>query len=191
MNGQNRWLYLIKRMVYRFFDDGIPQSAAELSYFLLFSMFPLLMFVNSMLAQLDLSIEGMQPVLEMLPKSLQQLIGGYIQQLTGTPSFSPMIVGLGLTLYFLSRAVRSMMRTVNDIYHVEISRGMVKDVLISFGITAGARCRRTNHHPRCTEISAGAAGCDGRTARCQLLGDDHVYFRVPHAVQQGRAQSAP
>ena len=53
MNGQNRWLYLIKRMVYRFFDDGIPQSAAELSYFLLFSMFPLLMFVNSMLAQLD------------------------------------------------------------------------------------------------------------------------------------------
>ena len=64
MNGQNRWLYLIKRMVYRFFDDGIPQSAAELSYFLLFSMFPLLMFVNSMLAQLDLSIEGMQPVLE-------------------------------------------------------------------------------------------------------------------------------
>ena len=137
MNGQNRWLYLIKRMVYRFFDDGIPQSAAELSYFLLFSMFPLLMFVNSMLAQLDLSIEGMQPVLEMLPKSLQQLIGGYIQQLTGTPSFSPMIVGLGLTLYFLSRAVRSMMRTVNDIYHVEISRGMVKDVLISFGITAG------------------------------------------------------
>ena len=37
---------------------------------------------NSMLAQLDLSIEGMQPVLEMLPKSLQQLIGGYIQQLT-------------------------------------------------------------------------------------------------------------
>ena len=76
MNGQNRWLYLIKRMVYRFFDDGIPQSAAELSYFLLFSMFPLLMFVNSMLAQLDLSIEGMQPVLEMLPKSLQQLIGG-------------------------------------------------------------------------------------------------------------------
>lgn len=137
MNGQNRWLYLIKRMVYRFFDDGIPQSAAELSYFLLFSMFPLLMFVNSMLAQLDLSIEGMQPVLEMLPKSLQQLIGGYIQQLTSTPSFSPMIVGLGLTLYFLSRAVRSMMRTVNDIYHVEISRGMVKDVLISFGITAG------------------------------------------------------
>ena len=137
MNGQNRFFYLVKRMIYRYFSDGIPQAAAELSYFLLFSMFPLLMFVNSILAQLDITLEGITPVLEMLPKSLQRLITGYLAQLSGTPSFSPMLIGIGLTLYFLSRAVRSMMRTVNDIYHVEVTRGMVKDVLISLGITAG------------------------------------------------------
>lgn len=137
MNGQNRVAYLVKRMVYRYFADGIPQAAAELSYFLLFSMFPLLMFVNSILARLDISIEGIAPVLEMLPRTLRQLITTYLNQLSGTPSFSPMLIGIGLTLYFLSRAVRSMMRTVNDIYHVEVSRGMVKDVLISLGITAG------------------------------------------------------
>ena len=137
MNGQNRLFYLDKRMIYRYFSDGIPQAAAELSYFLLFSMFPLLMFVNSILAQLDITLEGITPVLEMLPKSLQRLITGYLAQLSGTPSFSPMLIGIGLTLYFLSRAVRSMMRTVNDIYHVEVTRGMVKDVLISLGITAG------------------------------------------------------
>lgn len=137
MNGQNRLFYLVKRMIYRYFTDGIPQAAAELSYFLLFSMFPLLMFVNSILAQLDITLEGITPVLEMLPKSLQRLITGYLAQLSGTPSFSPMLIGIGLTLYFLSRAVRSMMRTVNDIYHVEVTRGMVKDVLISLGITAG------------------------------------------------------
>ena len=137
MNGQNRLFYLVKRMIYRYFSDGIPQAAAELSYFLLFSMFPLLMFVNSILAQLDITLEGITPGLEMLPKSLQRLITGYLAQLSGTPSFSPMLIGIGLTLYFLSRAVRSMMRTVNDIYHVEVTRGMVKDVLISLGITAG------------------------------------------------------
>ena len=137
MNGQNRLFYLVKRMIYRYFSDGIPQAAAELSYFLLFSMFPLLMFVNSILAQLDITLEGITPVLEMLPKSLQRLITGYLAQLSGTPSFSPMLIGIGLTLYFLSRAVRSMMRTVNDISHVEVTRGMVKDVLISLGITAG------------------------------------------------------
>ena len=137
MNGQKRVAYLVKRMVYPNFADGTPQAAAELSYFLLFSMFPLLMFVNSILARLDISIEGITPVLEMLPRTLRQLITTYLNQLSGTPSFSPMLIGIGLTLYFLSRAVRSMMRTVNDIYHVEVSRGMVKDVLISLGITAG------------------------------------------------------
>ncbi len=100
-------------------------------------MFPLLMFVNSVLAQLDISIESIQPVLELLPKSLQQLITSYLAQLSNSPSFSPMLIGIVLTLYFLSRAVRSMMRTVNDIYHVEVQRGVLRDVLISFGITAG------------------------------------------------------
>lgn len=137
MNGQNRFFYLVKRMVYRYFSDGIPQAAAELSYFLLFSLFPLLIFLNALLARLNLSIEGIEPVLEMLPKSLQQLIISYLDQLAATPPVSPMLIGIGLTLYFLSRAVRSMMRTVNDIYHVEVARGMIWDVLISFGITAG------------------------------------------------------
>lgn len=137
MNGQNRFFYLVKRMVYRYFSDGIPQAAAELSYFLLFSIFPLLIFLNAVLARLNLSMEGIEPVLDMLPKSLQQLIVSYLNQLAETPPVSPMLIGIGLTLYFLSRAVRSMMRTVNDIYHVEVARGMVWDVLISFGITAG------------------------------------------------------
>lgn len=137
MNGQNRIVYLIKRMVYRYFSDGIPQAAAELSYFLLFSMFPLLMFVNALLARLHLSRGSIETVLDMLPKTLQQLIVSYLDQLAATPPVSPMLIGIALTLYFLSRAVRSMMRTVNDIYHVEVARGMVRDVLISFGITAG------------------------------------------------------
>ena len=85
MNGQNRWLYLIKRMVYRFFDDGIPQSAAELSYFLLFSMFPLLMFVNSMLAQLDLSSRECSRCWNAAEKSAAAHRRLY-SALTGTPS---------------------------------------------------------------------------------------------------------
>ncbi|MDO5141778.1 MAG: YihY/virulence factor BrkB family protein [Eubacteriales bacterium] len=136
MNGRNRWVYLIERMVHRYFADGIPQAAAELSYFLLFSLFPLLMFFNALLSRLDLSLDDLQPALEMLPMSLRQLITGYLAQIADKPAFIS-LVSIGMTLYFLSRAVRSMMRTVNDIYHVEISRGLVQNVLLSLGITAG------------------------------------------------------
>lgn len=137
MNGQNRAVYLVKRMIFRFFDDGIPQAAAALSYFLLFSLFPLLMFANALLAQLNLSIDGSTAVLEFLPESLRTLIVSYLGYLGSQPSVSPMIFGIVMTLYFLSRAVRSMMRTVNDIYHIEIHRAVWVDVLISFAITAG------------------------------------------------------
>ena len=84
-----------------------------------------------------------------------------------------MLIGIVLTLYFLSRAVRSMMRTVNDIYHVEVQRGVLRDVLISFGITAGfsgigrlqlysGGCGTDDHpHPAAADASAaGGAGFD-------------------------------
>lgn len=137
MNGQNRAVYLVKRMVFRYFDDAIPQAAAALSFFLLFSLFPLLMFANALLAQLNISIDGIQSVLELLPGSLRAMIESYLGYLGTQRSVSLMVVGLALTLYFLSRAVRSMMRTVNDIYHIEIQRAVWVDVLISFAITAG------------------------------------------------------
>ena len=54
LNGQNRLVYLVRRMVLRFFSDGIPQAAAALSYFLLFSLLPLVMFVNALVARLSI-----------------------------------------------------------------------------------------------------------------------------------------
>ena len=137
MNGQNRLVYLVRRMVLRFFSDGIPQAAAALSYFLLFSLLPLLMFVNALVARLGISIEDFRPVFELMPKSLQELILSYFEQITATPSFSPLLIGTLLTLYFLSRAVRSIMRTVDGIYRVEGHRRAVLDILLSFAMTAG------------------------------------------------------
>lgn len=104
-------------MVVRFFEDGISQAAAALSYFLLFSMLPLLMFVGAIIGRLNISVEDFRPVFELMPKSLQELILSYFGQLSVSPSFSPMLIGTLLTLYFLSRAVL--------------------DILLSFAMTAG------------------------------------------------------
>ena len=198
MNGQNRWLYLIKRMVYRFFDDGIPQSAAELSYFLLFSLLPLLMFVNALVARLGISIEDFRPVFELMPKSLQELILSYFEQITATPSFSPLLIGTLLTLYFLSRAVRSIMRTVDGIYRVEVHRRAVLDILLSFAMTAGflrrvqlCACRRRTHAAASAAAGAADPCTDSRGgARHGLLDDDRHRIRVPHAVQPHRPEPA-
>ena len=120
-----------------FFSDGIPQAAAALSYFLLFSLLPLLMFVNALVARLSISIEDFRPVFELMPKSLQELILSYFEQITATPSFSPLLIGTLLTLYFLSRAVRSIMRTVEASTASRVHRRALLDILLSFAMTAG------------------------------------------------------
>ena len=111
MNGQNRLVYLVRRMVLRFFSDGIPQAAAALSYFLLFSLLPLLMFVNALVARLSISIEDFRPVFELMPKSLQELILSYFEQITATPSFSPLLT-FAMTAGFLLTVVCSFVLAV-------------------------------------------------------------------------------
>ena len=50
---------------------------------------------------------------------------------------SLLVTSILMTLYFFSRAVRSMMHTVNEIYRVETSRGAIWNFLLSLGMTAG------------------------------------------------------
>lgn len=131
-------LYVIKRMVQRYFDERIPQSAAELAYFLLFSIFPLLVFVNYVLSRLNLPVESILSALELLPRSVQTIIGTYFEHLSQMDgSISPLLTGIALTLISLSRAVRSVMYTVGDIYHIEVRRTGVRSIVTSVFFSAG------------------------------------------------------
>ena len=110
---------IVRRVVRQYFKLGIPQSAAELSYFLLFSFCPILMFLTAALARINLSEETIYTFTQLLPESIQLMIQGYIDYISNQPSIRPLLVGTLLTLYFLARAVRSMMYTIYQIYDIE------------------------------------------------------------------------
>lgn len=128
---------IVSLLFRRFFSDGVAQSAAELSYFLLFTLCPILMFLTSLLAQVHLPEDGMQALLQFVPKELQQLVQSYMAHIYEMPKVQPMIVGTGLTLLFLSRAVRSMMGTLNDIYRVHKRRDTLYRAVVSLLMAAG------------------------------------------------------
>ena len=48
-------LQVIRQLVKRYFRDHVGQSAAELAYYLLFSLFPLLIFIYAAISMLHLS----------------------------------------------------------------------------------------------------------------------------------------
>lgn len=137
MHASNRLSYVLRQMFRRYFADGVSQSAAELAYFLLFSLFPLLMFLNSVLARMELSAESLSAVTQVLPHSVQAIIGSYLEYISAQPSISPLIIGICLTLFFLSRAIRSLMRTANRIYRKELRAGGLYQGMLSLLFTAG------------------------------------------------------
>ncbi len=137
MSVGKRIFYVLRQMFRRYFSDGVSQSAAELAYFLLFSVAPLLMFLNSVLAQMNISADSLEIVVRMLPKSVQQLILTYFEYIRNHPAISPMIIGIVLTLYFMSRAMASLVRTANRLYRVEVRRSGIYQRLLSVLMTAG------------------------------------------------------
>lgn len=128
---------IIRNMIKRYFKLGISQSAAELSYFLLFSFCPILMFLTAVLAQINLSEQTIYTFTQLLPESIQNMIQGYIDYISSQPSIRPMLAGTLLTIYFLSRAVRSMIYTINQIYGIEEHRGVKYRWIMSFVFTSG------------------------------------------------------
>lgn len=137
MTKKRNAVWVLRQFIGRYFSEGVPQAAAELSYFLLFSFCPILMFTTAVLARINLSERAINALIRFLPESVQAMIHGYIEYLASQPRLSPLILGTALTIYFLSRAVRSLMRTVNNIYGVHRRRGTVYQFLMSFAFTGG------------------------------------------------------
>ena len=137
MAAKRGFIWVLRQFITRYFSEGVPQASAELSYFLLFSFCPILMFVTSVLARINLSDESISTFTQFLPASVQSVIHGYMDYLATQPTISPMMIGTVLTIYFLSRAVRSLMRTINEIYRVRGRTGTLYQVILSVAFTCG------------------------------------------------------
>ena len=137
MEKKRNILWVLRHLAVLYFTENIPQAAAELSYFLLFSFCPILMFITAGFSLLNLSKDEIEMVTRFLPISVQSIIRSYMTYLAWQPRISPMLIGTVLTIYFLSRAVRSLMHKVNEIYHVRERKGMVYQVVLSLVFTCG------------------------------------------------------
>ena len=116
MSKKDQGLFVAARMLGRTLQDGVSRSAAELAFYLLFSLFPIIMVLNSLLAMIRIPRTDLIEVTAVLPEAVQAIILGYMDYRSAAPVVRPLFLGSGLTLLFLSRAVRSMMHTFGDIY---------------------------------------------------------------------------
>lgn len=109
----------LTRTVERYLFHGVGQEAAALAYYLLFMIFPLLIFLSSLLGLLELDISGIiQGLTPLLPAGVVDVIESYLSYVSQTSSRAMLWFGLVFTIYFPMRAADCLMTAVRRAYHL-------------------------------------------------------------------------
>ena len=103
----------------RYFNHTVAHEAAALAYYLLFMLFPLMIFFSSLLGLLELDVSGIILSLQhLLPSGVLDVLESYLLYVGQTSSRNMLWFGLVFTIYFPMRAADCLMTSVRKAYHL-------------------------------------------------------------------------
>lgn len=110
----------LRLLIARFFDHNVGRNAASLAYYLVFALFPLLIFISNLLGLLDLNVTAItQALQQFLPKDIVGLVETYLDHVSHTSSHTLLWFSLVFTVWFPMRAVKGLMDDVRLAYHLD------------------------------------------------------------------------
>jgi len=138
--GNLSWKELAKRVWSEVNEDDIFGRAAQLSYYFLLALFPLLLFITAVLGQFaDAGSELRQNLLNLLgsvvPQEAGDLINETIEKVEEGSGGGKISFGILATLWAASNGMTAICQTLNVAYEVEETRPWWKVRLISLGLT--------------------------------------------------------
>lgn len=130
----------ICEMTVVYFDKHVSRSAAELAYFLVLTVFPILICINALFSQLHLDLAHLLRSMDhFLPPGVTSVLNDYLNYLSLNQSPGMFAAGLFATILLASAAVRALMNIMEDIYGSALFRGLwraVASVVISILLLA-------------------------------------------------------
>ena len=119
-----RAVYLLAR---RFLRHNVGAQSAALAFYLLFMLFPFLIFISALLGMLHLDVAGILAALaEFLPTQVVDVVEVYLTYVGSSPSPQLMLFGLVFSIYFPMRATNALMRSVRTAYHLGPAHGVAQ-----------------------------------------------------------------
>ncbi len=110
----------LRLLINNFFDHNVGKNAAALAYYLLFALFPLLIFLSNLLGLLDLNVAAITHALQQfMPKDVVGIIESYLDYVSQTSSHSLLWFSLVFSIWFPMRAIKGLMDDVRLAYHLD------------------------------------------------------------------------
>ena len=135
------WRGLFKRLYQEYENNEVGDSAAAISYYLVFSLFPFLFFLATLTAYIPYASVSTDGLLEraraFLPSEAMGIVETHLRGLVGSPRPHLLTLGLAAALYSASCAVDALRKGLNLAYDVKESRPLWKTALLAFGMTVG------------------------------------------------------
>jgi membrane protein len=116
---------LLRRVFSEINKDDVWGDSAQLAYYYLFSLFPFLMFLASLLAYIpipDLMQQIMTMIGEFVPAEALDVVQDNVSDLLSRPRGSLLSVGILLALWSASSAIAAISSSLNKAYGVKESR---------------------------------------------------------------------
>jgi membrane protein len=138
-HGQS-WQSVAKRVWSDISKDKIFSHAAELAYYFLLALFPLLLFLTSLIGVVIGSGTGLRHSLfnylgKVLPSSASQLVSDTVFEVSSASGGGKLSFGILAALWAASNGMGAISQSLNAAYHVEESRSWWKQRLIAVGLT--------------------------------------------------------
>lgn len=130
----HRLTLFIVRLITIYLRKKVPRSAAEMSYHIIFSIFPLLICIHWFLGLLHLNYdETIQFLREFLPIDMVNIIVDYLEYIAKYQSNALLYAGLFMLITPFAAALRALKSVINSIYSRGRASQNILDYLLSFG----------------------------------------------------------
>ena len=125
-----------KTLSYNFIAIDLFGLSAQIAYFLLFSLFPFLLFLLSIIPYFNIDTSVIADGLSMyLPYDVATFIMSFINDIFESKSFTLLSIGLLTTIYSASSAINSIMNVLDNLYNGQTTRNFLRTRIYSILIT--------------------------------------------------------
>lgn len=131
-------LQLLKELYRRFLDDEVTALGAQMTYYLILSFFPFLIFLLTLTAYTPIATEQFAAdLVSVMPESAQELVLSIYEDVIVRSSPTLLSFGMIAGLWTASSGMMAMFRTLNKAYDEEEHRSYLKVRLLAMLYTAG------------------------------------------------------
>ena len=117
-------------MLRRYLGHGVSGQSAALAFYMLFTMFPLLIFFSALLGLLHLEQrELLEDLGRLLPEEVVDFVVAYLSYAARNSSVRLLLFSLFFSLYFPMRATNTLMRAVRTAYHLGPPQRPVRHII--------------------------------------------------------------